>query len=295
MKKVVIWSLALSTLLVFVRCEKKSTHPDPAPVLSMAYAIVPPIIVVDSDVKYTVRVDASDSQGLSDIKSVIMDWYRPDGSYLSTWRLFDDGGTVQLPDTINNGEEYSGDWAADNGTFTYVVQRGISSDSPFAIAGDWTVVFKARDYEGHVSEKTTKTILVVFPFTGICQTDSSGNIISDDPSDWQPRLSFPDSTSNDIPSCYGMAPVYPNPTSDSIKILYALPRMTSVVITINSLPNNEIVKELLNIKTISPGYHSITWDGKDAEGNDLESGVYGCYFYAGFLRSYGDIELARTK
>jgi hypothetical protein len=65
---------------------------------------------------------------------------------------------------------------------------------------------------------------------------------------------------------------YPNPFSNSTKIQFYLENAGSVTITILNMQGIEI-KTLLNQKMDS-GNHSVTWDGRDYNGNEVNPGVY---------------------
>ncbi len=75
-----------------------------------------------------------------------------------------------------------------------------------------------------------------------------------------------------IPAAFSLAQNYPNPFNPETTIEFALPNRSLVTIRIFNLVGSEI-RTLLE-KEIPPGYHKITWDGKDATGRPVPSGVY---------------------
>lgn len=77
----------------------------------------------------------------------------------------------------------------------------------------------------------------------------------------------------DIPTEYALQANYPNPFNPSTKIRYQLPEAAAVKIEIyNAL--GQKVRELLQNAEQQPGYYTIEWDGRNAQGLPATSGVY---------------------
>ena len=74
------------------------------------------------------------------------------------------------------------------------------------------------------------------------------------------------------PDEYILIQNYPNPFNPNTKIDFFIPKKNNININIYSIKGDK-VKNLFtgDIKT---GYHSINWDGKNDNGNELPSGVY---------------------
>jgi hypothetical protein len=141
-------------------------------------------------------------------------------------------------------------------------------------------------------------------FKGIVQTDTEGNIISEDYEDWQPRQR----TGWVYDSLYSR-PAYPNPAGkDSVQIdfqspkflgciiSYTLPRQSLVTVTINNRPD-QIVRTLFNESEKQAGTYVIAWDLKNDVGNLLPSGIYRVYitaqtnYFGKVIETYGDIKI----
>ncbi|MFQ6092857.1 MAG: T9SS type A sorting domain-containing protein [bacterium] len=76
----------------------------------------------------------------------------------------------------------------------------------------------------------------------------------------------------DLPAEYSLAQNYPNPFNPGTAIEYALPWTARIKLSIYNVLGQE-VKVLVNSE-MEGGYHTVSWDGKDAFGQDVASGVY---------------------
>ena len=72
---------------------------------------------------------------------------------------------------------------------------------------------------------------------------------------------------------------YPNPFNPETVIQYALPRPSDVNIVIYNILGQEVRR--WDIVGQSAGYHRVRWDGTDALGNRVASGVYQYRLQAG--------------
>jgi len=83
----------------------------------------------------------------------------------------------------------------------------------------------------------------------------------------------PSATTVEItPSAFALLPNYPNPFNPETKISYQLPEACQVTLTIYKLVGQEI--GTLVAKRQPAGVHTARWDGKDAQGKELASGIY---------------------
>jgi len=75
-----------------------------------------------------------------------------------------------------------------------------------------------------------------------------------------------------IPSQYILRQSYPNPFNAEMVIKYEIPESNQVEITIYDITGKEVIT-LVN-KNQPPGIYQIDWNGKDAKGGDVASGLY---------------------
>jgi len=75
-----------------------------------------------------------------------------------------------------------------------------------------------------------------------------------------------------IPEIYTLSQNYPNPFNPSTTIKFGLPNDGKSSMKIYGLLGNQI-KVLVN-DYLSAGYHSVTWDGTNTNGNKVVSGIY---------------------
>ncbi len=75
-----------------------------------------------------------------------------------------------------------------------------------------------------------------------------------------------------LPERFTVYPNYPNPFNPGTKIRFALPRPAKVEAVVYDLSGRR-VKTLLN-GFLRAGWHSVTWDGTNALGHRVASGVY---------------------
>ena len=80
------------------------------------------------------------------------------------------------------------------------------------------------------------------------------------------------STETGMPSEYKLDQNYPNPFNPETKISYTVPVLSNVKLTIYDALGKEI-NTLVNTNQL-PGNYQISWNGKDAYGNNLASGAY---------------------
>jgi hypothetical protein len=75
-----------------------------------------------------------------------------------------------------------------------------------------------------------------------------------------------------LPTAYGLAQSRPNPMNGKALIAYALPRDSKVALRVYNI-SGQLVRELVNTEE-KAGWKSVSWDGRDAKGRALSSGVY---------------------
>ena len=79
-------------------------------------------------------------------------------------------------------------------------------------------------------------------------------------------------TRPDIPTDYQLAQNYPNPFNPTTTLQYGLPRESYVTMKIYNVLGQEVVS--LRDELQAPGTYSVVWDGRNALGARIASGVY---------------------
>ncbi|MFZ5433099.1 MAG: T9SS type A sorting domain-containing protein [Calditrichota bacterium] len=74
------------------------------------------------------------------------------------------------------------------------------------------------------------------------------------------------------PTGYSLAQNYPNPFNASSEIRYSIPQTEYVRLSILNILGQEVA--VLSDAIQSAGQHRVQWNGRDAMGNDLSSGIY---------------------
>ena len=75
------------------------------------------------------------------------------------------------------------------------------------------------------------------------------------------------------PEAYALRANYPNPFNPSTSIEYALPEDAPVQLTVYDILGQQ-VRELVSHPLQAAGFYRIDWDGLDAQGNGVASGIY---------------------
>jgi len=75
-----------------------------------------------------------------------------------------------------------------------------------------------------------------------------------------------------VPDAFALYQNYPNPFNLTTSIRFSLDKPARVSLKIYNILGQEIIA-LLD-KELSPGIHSIQWDGKNAAGQHVSSGLY---------------------
>lgn len=83
------------------------------------------------------------------------------------------------------------------------------------------------------------------------------------------------------PSLFALEQNYPNPFNPQTEIRFCLPQNETVVLDIYNTLGRKVVT-LIDNKNYSSGWHSASWDGRDANGSRVTSGVYYYKLTAGY-------------
>ncbi len=84
---------------------------------------------------------------------------------------------------------------------------------------------------------------------------------------------------------------FPNPTSGATTLMLDLPQSTQVSLEIHDITGRLVRK--LSGGSIQAGHHQVRWDGTDASGTEVPSGVYYCRFTAGTQAGLQKITIMR--
>ncbi len=93
------------------------------------------------------------------------------------------------------------------------------------------------------------------------------------------------------PDRYRLHPNYPNPFNPETTITFELPQSGHVDIAVYNTRGRRI--QTLAGRTMSAGAHQLIWNGTDARGKPVVSGVYFCVMRAGGIRQVVKMVLAR--
>ncbi|MFB0516914.1 MAG: carboxypeptidase regulatory-like domain-containing protein [Candidatus Neomarinimicrobiota bacterium] len=75
-----------------------------------------------------------------------------------------------------------------------------------------------------------------------------------------------------IPEEYALRANYPNPFNPNTTIVYELPEASAVTLKVYDL-TGKLIRTLVS-EAMPAGYHTVVWDGKDAKGTSVATGVY---------------------
>jgi hypothetical protein len=75
-----------------------------------------------------------------------------------------------------------------------------------------------------------------------------------------------------LPATYQLANNYPNPFNPSTNIQYALPQSGQISLVLYNLLGQKV--RTLVYGFMSAGYHEVIWDGRDDNGQSVQTGIY---------------------
>ncbi len=75
-----------------------------------------------------------------------------------------------------------------------------------------------------------------------------------------------------VPAEFALHANYPNPFNPVTTIRYDLPEATNITIQVYDILGREIAR--LIDSAMEPGYHRITWNGRDSAGREVPTGIY---------------------
>ncbi|UCD37881.1 MAG: T9SS type A sorting domain-containing protein [Fidelibacterota bacterium] len=75
-----------------------------------------------------------------------------------------------------------------------------------------------------------------------------------------------------VPEAFRLKPAYPNPFNPVTTVRFDLPAAAYIDLTVYDILGREITRLVSGYQ--EPGYHEAIWDGRDASGHSLPSGIY---------------------
>lgn len=94
------------------------------------------------------------------------------------------------------------------------------------------------------------------------------------------------------PATYHLEQNFPNPFNPETRIQFSLPQAERVDIAVYDV-HGRMVKELVDYQEYAPGTYTIDWDGKDANGARVASGVYFTRMQAGTFSTTRKMSLVK--
>ena len=181
---------------------------------------------------------------------------------------------------------------------------GIDIEYPFTYSWDtkayndstYTIKAVAYNKSGASNESNSVTVYVnhyLYDFGGITETSMFGDVISWDIGDWCREDTMADNSAKIqrrvpvIPISYDFGIAYPNPTSYTVTIPFALPEQSMVNLFIIDSTGSKVTTLLDTYK--SPGYHNVNWFLTNSSGEIISPGLYRVIFIASNFECYGDI------
>jgi hypothetical protein len=76
-----------------------------------------------------------------------------------------------------------------------------------------------------------------------------------------------------LPKEFSLAAGYPNPMTSEARFAYALPKASSVDLTVYNI-SGQVVRCLVSEPSKAPGRYSVRWDGRNDQGHRVPGGVY---------------------
>jgi hypothetical protein len=83
---------------------------------------------------------------------------------------------------------------------------------------------------------------------------------------------------NNPPRSFTLRTIYPNPFNVNTSIEFEIPEPAKVEMLIYNLIGQQV--DILVNDTLQVGYYKSTWNGKDKNGNEVDSGIYFCVLKA---------------
>jgi hypothetical protein len=129
-----------------------------------------------------------------------------------------------------------------------------------------------NDVAMHYDSGVFKTVFLAAPFEGIASPNDA--LVMQRVIEWLVPAGATGVSPMDVAGASGLAlyPNVPNPFGDATSVRFALPQAGPVSLTVYDVAGRRVAS--LVDRRLEAGTHSVMWDGRDASGSRVASGVY---------------------
>jgi len=207
---------------------------------------------------------------LSEVKAEFEDEYHP---YVWVSRA-----TLLFGDPVSVLPLYQKLITLENMTFdataTYIAKDSITAGQNLTVEAAGDVTFRAGD---RIVLKPGFTAEAGSQFHAYIDEDLGGGglgkIIADVPDVKEIEEHVPEDENDDsLPAVYSLSHAYPNPFNPNITIPFGLPEPARTRLVVYDLLGREVIR--LVDERRGAGYYQVVWQGRDAAGREIPSGVY---------------------
>ncbi|MFQ5627691.1 MAG: DNRLRE domain-containing protein [bacterium] len=169
--------------------------------------------------------------------------------------------------TFNNAPTISGPALSTVGSVT--VGQTVDFDVTTAIIGDGIYSFGLDNASLQVARYSSKQGTTIPELIIVANASSAAKVARFDPAQIEQKNNI---SSTQTPTQLTLSPNYPNPFNAKTVIEYALPEAADVHIAIYNILG-QYVRKLVDSNEPA-GYKRVVWDGKDAAGREVSTGLY---------------------
>ncbi len=183
-----------------------------------------------------------------------------------------DFGTVQLGNTVTLFS------ALDLSNYSDFINGGYSIGDVTSEHSDLSTSassFSMRSYSGRAAIDVTLMANVPGPFSGTIRIDHNGSYdahIVEFTATIDGLTELETDEKPAVPGVLALSQNYPNPFNPTTTIEYALPEATEVKIDVFAIDGQQV--RTLYRGAQAAGYHNVVWNGKNAAGRQVSSGMY---------------------